>query len=426
VGVIALTGFSQTAETFPVWGVLLKPITQEFQWSRSAFTGAMTIGTVGGALVALAFGPMLDRFGPRWSMSGALFVMGATLVLMAPMSALWHFYVLLVVGRVMHIGIVGLATSVVIPKWFVAKRGRAAAISRLGNRVGSTVTPVYAQVLVSFGSWRAAVAVVGIVVWIVSMVPAALFLRRRPEDIGLLPDGDSPAADSESTEAALGHHPRPRREENSLSVRAVLHSRSFYLLTAAHSLIMLTGPATSLHLMPHLTDLGLSPKLAVTVIALSSASGGVGSLLFGLLAERSGSRHVAAFTLVVMAGAYAALLAIDTGTLALVWGVCYGLAHGGTMLVVQIIFPDYFGRDSLGAIRGIIAPVQGVMHALGPIGAAIAYDLTESYMLVFVVFAVATLLAAVCILLARPPQVSERRPSLQEGGPQSISGLRSR
>ena len=149
VGVVALASFSQTAETFPVWSVLLKPMTEEFGWSRSEFTGAMTIGTVIGAITAVGFGPMLDRYGPRWSVAAALGVVGASLLLMPLISTLWHFYALLVLGRVMHIGLIGIALSVITPKWFIAKRGRAVAFTRLGNRLGSTVTPLYAQILIS-------------------------------------------------------------------------------------------------------------------------------------------------------------------------------------------------------------------------------------------------------------------------------------
>ena len=132
-----------------MWGVLLKPMTSEFGWSRSAFAGALSLATILGAMLAVAFGPAIDRFGPRWLTVAGFTIIGGTLMLMPLISELWHFYVLLVFGRMVHMGVVGLSMIVITSKWFVAKRGRAVAISGVGNRVGSAVTPVYAQLLVS-------------------------------------------------------------------------------------------------------------------------------------------------------------------------------------------------------------------------------------------------------------------------------------
>jgi MFS family permease len=114
--VVALTGFTHSAETFPVLGVFLKPITQEFGWSRSVFTGSMTIRTLLGAVVAIGVGPYLDRYGPRWLITGALFVLGVTLLLMGRITNLWQFYTLQILGRVLAMGVLSIATAVVVPK----------------------------------------------------------------------------------------------------------------------------------------------------------------------------------------------------------------------------------------------------------------------------------------------------------------------
>ena len=135
VAVVALANFSRSAETFPVLGVFLKPMTEEFGWSRSAFSGAMTIGTLLGGFVAVGVGPLIDRFSPRWTVAIGLFVVGGTLVLLAGITSLWQFYALEIIGRMVTMGIVGLAVQVIIPKWFIAKRGRAVAISGLGGRL---------------------------------------------------------------------------------------------------------------------------------------------------------------------------------------------------------------------------------------------------------------------------------------------------
>ena len=190
--VIGLGGFTQSAESYPVLGVLLKPMTGEFDWTRADFAGATMLGTLLGGIVALKAGPMIDRLGARWILTVSFAVLGSTLVLLALIQTLWEFYLLQIVGRALTMGILALALGVVVPKWFVAKRGRAVAFGGLGQRIGNAVTPLYVQYLVSHGSWRQATAVAGILMWVVSMIPIALFLRRRPEDMGLKPDGEGP------------------------------------------------------------------------------------------------------------------------------------------------------------------------------------------------------------------------------------------
>jgi MFS family permease len=402
---VILVTFGQTAENLQVWGVLIKPMTKEFGWSRTAFSGATGIGTLVAAFVGLAVGPILDRFGPRWIVVVTVFIMGASLLLMARISTLWQFYLLLALGRVMHIGILGVATSVIIPKWFIVQRGRAVAIGGLGNRIGNAVTPLYTQALVSAANWRVAVAVVGIVTWAISLVPSALFLRRLPEDMGLRPDGAPAEAPASSQTAPADRQTRNRSPEVSLSPRQVLRLPSFYLLTAAFSLSFAITTSISLHLQPALTDRGLTEGTAVAVVALSAATGALGTLLFGFLAERITARWALLLSLALFAIGFVFLVFVRSGTGALVWGAFFGLVQAPSFTLFQVIYADYYGRDSLGAIRGLVSPPQSFIQAVGPVAAALAYDTMGSYTLVFYLFSILSFGMVLCVFWARPPVV---------------------
>ena len=188
VGVVAVASFAQSAEAMPVLGVFLKPITEEFGWSRSLFTGALTIGTLLGGVLAIGIGPMIDRYGGRWILTIAITIVGTALILTSRINALWQFYLLQIMARMVGMGVVMLAIQVAIPKWFIAKRGRAVAIGQVGLTFGNVVTPLYAQLLVRVADWRAAAATAGAVMLALSILPTAILLRRSPEDMGLLPD----------------------------------------------------------------------------------------------------------------------------------------------------------------------------------------------------------------------------------------------
>ena len=405
VAVVALANFSRSAESFPVLGVFLIPMTEEFGWSRSVFSGAMSIGTLLGGFIAVGTGPLIDRFGPRWTVVIGTFVIGGTLILLAFIDNLWQFYFLEIVGRMVTMGIVGLAVSVIIPKWFVRKRGRAVALSGMGFRIGNTVTPLYVQWLVTMGNWRIAAAVAGIIMWVTSLIPSALFLRRSPEDMGLLPDGDLPGKEERkiSEKQTKDQSKNKIDTEISLSLKQVVRLHSFYLLVIAFTVSAFLATGLNLHMIPYFTDQGLTPGFSAAVVAVWSGSGAVGSLLFGMLAERYSTRLVMSWSFIFLAGGFALLLAVQSTSTGLIWGLYQGLVNGGMFTLQLVIFADYYGRDSLGAIRGAIQPVQLGANAMGPLAAALVYDITGSYFLVFSSFIFLSIFCGGCIFLAKPP-----------------------
>ncbi len=404
VVVVALTGFTQSAGTFPVLGVLLNPITDEFGWSHTVFTGATSVGTIIGGVVAMVVGPMVDRVGARWILVAAFTALGASFVMMAGVTQLWQFYALQILSRVSNMGVIALAAQVIIPKWFVEKRGRAVALGSLGIMAGNSITPLYVQYVLGIWGWRWASASAGLVIWSMSLLPVAIFLRRQPEDMGLLPDGVTPEEMERRIAAGVdGGEAGNIGLEVSLTLRQVVHLPSFYLLLVGSSMAFMVLPGLLLHLIPYLTEQGIDPALGVWVVAVWSASGALGALVAGMLTERYGARRSLAASFVLMASGFGFLLAVNSIQLSLVWGAYMGVLGGGMMTFYQVIFADYYGRESLGAVRGVVWPVQMITNAAGPLSAAVVHDLTGNYRLIFTIFGGLIAIAGLCIFLARPP-----------------------
>ena len=404
VAVVAMAGFTQATETFSVLSVFLKPITQEFGWTRSEFAGAMSIGGLLGSLVAVSIGPLIDRFGSRWALVLSFGVLGVTFVLMPLMSSLLHFYVLQILARLMNTGVLGVASAVIIPQWFIAKRGRAVALSEMGHGMGSTITPVYVQLMVSAWNWRVAAVTAGVLMWVVSALPAALFLRRRPEDLGLLPDGVSPeTAGRHRTPSSEASTVAPRTPEVAVTLHQALRLPTFYLLTVAMTLGWFARTGLSLNAIPFFTDRGLTPEVAVAVIALHSAVGILGMVAAGFVAERVNPRLLLSVDYLLTGLAFPLLLLTRSAPTAILWGVFYGLVQGATFILQRIILADYFGRRHLGSIQGMMRAVQNIAQAAGPIVAALAYDLTGSYTLIFAIFGAIAASSGLFVFLARPP-----------------------
>lgn len=400
VATVALASFSQTAGTFPVLSVLLGPINQEFGWSRTTFTAATTAGTLAGGLASLLVSRVVDRLGGRWILAAGLFFLGLSYVLMAFMQTLWQFYALQVLGRMVTMGVIALILAVIIPKWFVAKRGLAVALAGLGGMIGNTITPLYVQRVIVLADWRAATLVAGVVIWAVSVIPVALFLRRQPEDLGLLPDGADPSA---TAKRAAGSP--PPQDEHSFTLHEALRFPAFYLLAASFTLLFMAGPVIGLHLLPFLEDKGLTADQGVLVVATWSAFSAVGALLAGAIVSRLGARLTLSGAFALMGANMATLLLVGNFLQALVWGASIGILIGAIFnTLYQTTWANYFGRRSLGKINGAIWPIQMVANATGPLIAAVAYDGLGSYTVVFLLFGGLIGACAVMTSFARPPK----------------------
>lgn len=400
VATVALASFSQTAGTFPVLSVLLAPINSEFGWSRTTFTAATTAGTLAGGVVSLFVSRVIDRLGGRWILADALFLLGLSFVLTAFMQSLWQFYALQIMGRALTMGVVALVLQVIVPKWFIAKRGLAVSLAGLGGMIGNTVTPLYVQRVLVLSDWRMAAFVAGVVIWLISVVPIALFLRRQPEDMGLLPDGlATPSAvksDSKTQSVVM---------EESFTLQEVLRFPAFYLLAASFTLLFMAGPVMGLHLLPFLQDKGLTADQGVLILATWSAAGAVGSLAAGVAVAKLGLQRSLTGAFVLMAAGFAGLLLLNTFAIGLLWGVYMGLLIGAIFTTLyQVTLAGYFGRHSLGKINGAIWPVQMLANAFGPLAAAIAFDTLGDYNLVFLCCAGLLLACALMTSFARPPK----------------------
>ncbi|MSQ26655.1 MAG: hypothetical protein EXR51_00725 [Dehalococcoidia bacterium] len=122
VATVVLCDFVQSQETFPILAIMLKPVTEEFGWSRTAFTTPVAVGTVIGGVFGPFLGPRVDGWGPRWVTAGSFLALGALLCLMAWMQELWQYNVLQIAARAIIHGIIGLTLVVVVPKWFIARQ----------------------------------------------------------------------------------------------------------------------------------------------------------------------------------------------------------------------------------------------------------------------------------------------------------------
>jgi OFA family oxalate/formate antiporter-like MFS transporter len=399
VGVSFLATFAQVGFFNTVIGIFLPALHDEFGWSRAEIAGAVALGSILGGLLAPLFGIVVDRYGARWVMAGPAIAMAITCLLLAEQRDLLHFYLLFAFGRGLGIAAIQASAVVAVSNWFIRRRPFAIALGTLGIRVGNAVLPLVVAFVISTRGWPDGFRVLAVVLLILVVLPPLLFLRRRPEDLGLRPDGDPPVHDEvDDLSGTL---------DPDWTLLKALRTRAYWLVGGAFSLAIFGNGALNFHLVPHLVDQGLSIKDAALAITVLSICGACGSLLGGVIATRIRPRWTMVGALLFQCTGVLLLFTIDDLTLALVYAIWYGFFLGAMVTQLQVVYADYFGRLQLGLIRGSFLPIALAFNAIGPLFVGIWFDRAGDYNGAFICIIVLFILAAVGLALARYPTLPQ-------------------
>ena len=394
---LCCAGFARQGPAVATLSIFVEPLTREFGWSRTALSGAVSLGGVLAALSAPLIGPMLDRRGSRLVLCTAVLVNGVALLLLSATGSLLHFYLLFCLARMNWAGPFDLGIYGALSNWFVRRRTFATSIATLAQQAGLVAMPLVAQVAILHQGWRAGWLAIGAATLLIGFVPAWLLLVRRPEDLGLMPDG-TPANEERGAEE------RARALEPAFSRREALRMPAFWLVLLYTALVFPVQAGVSLHQAPYLIERGLSPTIAATVVSMFSLLSAVGSIACGLLPRRVPIRYALAFAGLSIALGTGAMLGIETAAHAYLVGGLFGFGIGAVLTLVPIAWADYFGRTHFGAIRGIALSAQVCAQAAGPLLSGILRDWSGSYLLSLECFFALALASAVVALLARQPR----------------------
>lgn len=387
------------------FGVFLGVVSADMGWSRTAVAAVQTVGRFPEALLAPFLGPIVDRHGARWFVGFGALVVGGCFMAMATMDHLWQLYVYKAV--LMPIGALCLGgfLSVTVSNWFVAYRGRALGLSSAGNSFGTMVMPLLAAFLIAELGWREAWFILGPTV-ILFAIPAVVLFRRRPEDLGMVPDGPGAAED-------MGphlDHARERRRQALLAADVewtrgqILRTPALWIMVFSWSFSGMGITGTNLHLVPYLQDLGYALTLAAGAISLRAAVSLFTAPVWGIVMDRVPILAGATAEQLLKAFAMLAFLLYPTPVGIVAGLILYGLGNAGSMVVHESIWANYYGRLSLGTVRSLVAPLQMASSAAGPLVLGLLYEANKSYEFAWFLLSLGFFIAALLVQFARPPR----------------------
>ena len=406
VGAAFLSRFSFASGNASVLGLFFTPLSNEFGWSRTAISAVLSLARLFEGLTSPLLGPIIDRYGPRVPMVIGGILLSLGFVSLSLMANLWQFYLIRGVFMAAGFALTGmLVTNTAVSNWFIRRRGRAIATAGMGTNTGMLIiAPVTVGIIAVWG-WQTAWLFFAVLAWIVVVIPSAILMRRRPEDIGLIPDGDLPA-DSEAPDnpSRPGTTTRSSAGEAVWTRREVIRTPAFWLLIIGISSSMLAFQGVNISIAPYAEDLGLGKFNIAALLMVRSVATLAVAPGWGILSERVANPvvRISPFFIQMLASAFLAMA--DKSATLWLGVVFYGAGFSGMMIVQEVIWANYYGRLTLGTVRSTSLPLQVLIAGGGPVLINVVFDIVGSYRPAYTAFIGLYLLAALLVWFARPPK----------------------
>ena len=380
------------------WGILyyafsvfLTPMGAETGWSRAEMTGAFSVALLLSGIAATPVGRWVDKRGPRLLMTAGSCLATAMVFAWSRVTTLPQLYVVWALIGLTMAAVLYEPALAVVAKWFVRRRGRALTILTFLAGFASVIYIPLSARLIDAQGWRGALVTLTIVIGVGTIPLHALVLRSKPEDLGLLPDGDLAPTDGG---AAV------KRDEPSMTPRQALRDPTFWWLTAAFFLIILCATALTVHLIPYLIDSGYDASFAAWAAGLVGIMALPGRLVFTPLGDLVPRRYVTAGIFLCQASAVPVLLLVPGTAGVIGFVLLFGAGFGAITPARTALIADIYGRANYGTIGGVLASFVLGARSIAPVAAGAAHDVVGNYVGTFWVLTALSILAAAAVLKA--------------------------
>lgn len=387
---------SGPGQTFNV-SVFIDPIIADTGWSRTFVSGLYTLGSLSAAALMPFAGRLVDRWGGRVALTVVALLFGAVLISLSQVTHPAELWLGFMAIRLLGQGSLVLIGTVLVAMWFHRLRGRATSLTLLGMAAGTMVFPPLSYTLIEAYGWRGAWAGLGLLIWVILLVPAIVLARRSPESVGLRPDGDSDAAFTAAQERAAG-------TTHDWTLSAAMRTRAFWLLLLATATPSFTLTALPFHHVSLVGAKGIEAGVAVGVLSILGPASVVGTLSVGYLADRIPSRVVLLVSQSMLVGALALSLIMQSPWQAGLYIAALGVGNGAVATLNPVVWANYFGRRHLGSIRSVTQTAVMTGAAVAPLPVGFLFDFTGSYFLATLIMLGTVAAAMTGSVLARPPK----------------------
>jgi sugar phosphate permease len=376
---------------------VINPIMKEFGWSSAQVSIASSMRGVEAGLFAPFIGMIIDRWGAKPVLFVGGILTGLGMILLSRIDSLVGFY--------LAFGLIALGTSAVgvttfiaaVATWFHRKLGFAMGLMVSGFGMSGIVVYPATKIIDAFG-WRSGMFYMAIGVFVV-VLPLSLIMRKRPEDYGLLPDGDIEVVEATNNKTAA-HGAHGKSGDKSVSVWQALRSRNFWIIALAFSTQHMVAGGVITHVMPYLSSLNYSRDTGSIVAAAIPLTSIIGRFGFGWLSDRIKNRLLVMIGFILMSAGLLAFVFVSGGLAFIVlFLLLFTIGFGGTNTMRAIIPRAYFGLKGYGTYIGLITGVGTVGSMIGPLLAGMVFDTYGTYVPIWYIYAGIAFLCFFIIML---------------------------
>ena len=371
------------------FGIFFKPVLTEFEWTRAMVSGAFSLSMIFYGLLGIVMGGLNDKMGPRIVLTLSGILIGLGYFLMSLVSSVWQFY--LFYGVIIGTGMGGywVPTLSTVARWFTKRRSMFNGIVLTGTGLGTLIIPLIASRLIPAYDWRISFIIIGGFVLVI-FVFLAQFMRRDPAQMGQV-------SYHENREGGQG----VKLNVEGFSLGEAIHTRQFWLVFPMFFCIGVLISTVLVHIVPHATDLGISPLNAANILAVIGGMTIVSMIIVGTAADRIGNRKTLIIGFIVFSAAFFWLLTVTEPWMFYLFAVFFGLAFGSGALGSPFL-AALFGLRAHGLILGVVNLGYNIGAATGPLLAGYIFDITDSYRIAFLVCVSLSIIRIVLVFLLRP------------------------
>ena len=422
---------------FHAMGLWFVALENTFGWTRTQLSLAFAFTRVEGGILGPIEGYLTDRFGTRRLVMIGMTIMGFGWILFSqvrdardvpilrdipidslpgflqpviPPLTFYAIYIIIALGQGLGSW---LPLMTMLNNWFDRRRAMAMGLSNSTSRLGTllmipaiawAIDPDFERV-----GWRTTVVIIGVAILLVNL-PLASLIRNRPEDHGLLPDGDRPSARAGRSAAARASESAdpsaPAPPTTDFTWRQALRAPAFWLISVGHGFTSMVLIAMMAHLAPMMSDQGYSLQTSAFVITGYTLVSMVFQIVGGYVGDRVPKRFALfVFTWIQASGVF--LLTFGPTSLVVAYGfaLLFGIGFGGRNPLTVSIRGEYFGRSSFGKIMGLSQVPMNLLLLTAPVFAGVVRDVTNEYTIAFAVLASLNMVGGVMFLLASKPRL---------------------